>query len=347
MKNFVHFVSPLSENLKAMHRGYPGPRTIRWRARRLWNRSWNRRREFLRCLVSLFFALVSVFSLIVSAQQGTYQTITTTWNGIPRSYFVYRPKILPANPLLVVALHGTFTGPQSAAPPNICHTQGLDIMADPLGILLLCPIASWKSRGATGVRFWNSYGTDADFPVVPDDAGLLRSLILLMEQPVTAGGYGVSHVYGAIGMSSGAMMVDRLCIESADLVPACAIESGTLWVGATPPTIPIPSQPVSILNMHGDADTTLYYCGGWFAGWGNGRVWTQSVDVDINYWIAADGMPANSTPLCVNTMPSTMERFDARVGSVEIEFQRLDGYAHQFAWWETSAAFEFFSTHQR
>ncbi len=304
------------------------------------------KRTFVTLAATLLFPLfVATFS---HAQQGTYQTINTTWNGIPRSYFVYTPKVLGPNPQLVMALHGTFAGPQSAAPPNICKTQGLDIMADPLGVILVCPVASWKAKGASGTRFWNSYGTDADFPVKPDDAGLLRHIILQMEQPVANGGYGVSGVYGVVGMSSGGMMAHRLCIESADLVAACAIESGNLYVGATPPAIPFPSQPVSILEMHGDADTTLYYCGGMFAGWGNGKVYTPSVDVDVDYWLQADGLPANQTPLCTGGSPSLgVSGIDVRAGSIEFEFRRLVGYGHQFNWWETSAAFEFFSEHGR
>ena len=142
-------------------------------------------------------------------------------------------------------------------------------------------------------------------------------------------------------------MAHRVCIESADLVAACAIESGPVYVGAVAPQIPLPSQPVSILEMHGSADVTLYYCGGMFAGWGNGKVYTPSVDVDVNYWLAADGMPAKATPLCVAGAPSSVQRLDFRSGPTEIEFLRLDGYVHQFDWWETSAAFEFFSTHGR
>lgn len=295
----------------------------------------------------LALALTFLCPLFLQAQRGTYSTLTMQWNGIERKVTVYSSPNLPAHPLLVLALHGTFSGSQSATPPNICNTQGLSVMADPERLLLVCPIASWKPKGTSGVRFWNSYGTDADFPVAPDDAGFLRAVILQMEQPVSSGGYGASGVFGVIGMSSGGMMAHRLCNESADLVGACAIESGPLYVGATSPAIPLPSQPVSVLMMHGDADTTLYYCGGMFAGWGNGKVSTPSVDTDLNYWLAADGMPVNATPLCSGNFPADTQRLDFRQGSTEVEFVRLGGYGHQFFWWEVSAAFEFFSTHGR
>lgn len=297
--------------------------------------------------VFVFTAFLLASLANANAQKGTYYTHSTTWNGIARTYLVYIPPVLPPNPVMVMALHGTFTAPQSTTPPNICHTGGLDVMADPLELVLVCPIASWKAKGTSGVRFWNSYETDADFPVVPDDSGFLRSLILQLEQPVASGGLGVSRVYGVVGMSSGGMMAHRLCIENSDLVPACAIESGNLYVGAVPPALPLPTQPVSILEVHGTADPTLFYCGGMFAGWGS-QVYTPSVDVDVNYWLAADGLPPNQTPLCTSGAPTPgLLKVGARAGSVEVEFLALDGYGHQFNWWVVSAAFEFFSTHGR
>ena len=51
------------------------------------------------------------------------------------------------------------------------------------------------------------------------------------------------------------------------------------------PNLPLPSHQVSILELHGDADPTIGYCGGTFWGWSEGRINVPDVDSDVNYWL--------------------------------------------------------------
>jgi len=201
---------------------------------------------------------------VAQAQLGTFTTYTTTWNNLTRTYSVYLPPALQPTPALVLALHGTAITTQSEPPLTAC-TKGMewDATADANGFVLVCPIATYIPGSPSGRFLWDSYGLDSYFPAPPDDSGFLRSLILQMQQPTSSGGFGTDpNRTFVMGFSSGAMMTQRECIENADVVSACAIASGTLWAASQAPTVPAPSQPVSILELHGDADPTLEYCGG-------------------------------------------------------------------------------------
>jgi poly(3-hydroxybutyrate) depolymerase len=289
---------------------------------------------------------------VAPAQKGTFTTLRLTWNNLTRIYSVYVPPVLQAKPALVIVLHGAAIVPQSQPPLTVCtHTMGWDSLADANGFLLVCPIASYLPGSPTGRFFWESYGLEPYFSALPDDSGFLRSLMLLMEQPATLGGYSVdpARVF-VMGFSSGAMMAQRVCIESADKVAACAVASGPIWVGNTP-VLPIPSQPVSIIELHGDNDGTLRYCGGMFWPLPNQpKVPSPSVDVDMNYWLAADGLALNTAPLCTSGKPTrNVFRLDSKStdGGTEVQFVRESGLGHTYQAWTISSTWEFFSTHGR
>jgi poly(3-hydroxybutyrate) depolymerase len=305
-------------------------------------------------------ALLCLGAAIATAQSGTLTTYTTTWNNFTRSYLVYVPPTLGSNPPMVVCLHGTQTGTQAAALATAAAgcTAGMawnQALADPNGILMVYPIATWKpaANGVTGYAFWESYNTATYFPAAPDDSGFIRSLILQMEQPVAASTASVpafnvnpGRVF-VTGQSSGGMMTERVGIDSADLVAAIAPILPTLWVG-NGANIPNPVQAISVLEIHGDVDQTVLYCGGGFYGWGEHNVPTAGADVDVNFWLAADGFAPNPTPLCSGTTTTSVSSLDFRNGNgVEVEFLRMRGVGHIYKGWISGAAWEFFATHGR
>jgi poly(3-hydroxybutyrate) depolymerase len=296
--------------------------------------------------------VLCLLGCLAQAQKGTFTTYTERWHNLTRIYSVYVPPVLPPKPALVIVLHGTAIVPQSQPPLTVCtRSMGWDSLADANGFLLVCPISSYLPGTPTGRFFWESYGLESYFPAVPDDSGFLRSLMLLMEQPATRGGFGVdpARVF-VMGFSSGAMMAHRACIENADKVAACAVASGPLWAGNTP-VVPYPSQPVSIIELHGDIDATLRYCGGTFWPLPNQpKVSSPSVDVDMNYWLTADGLPPNLSPLCTLGQPTrNVFRLDSKSldGRIEVQFVREAGLDHTYQAWTISSTWEFFSTHGR
>jgi poly(3-hydroxybutyrate) depolymerase len=288
------------------------------------------------------------------AQLGTFTTHTTTWNNLTRTYSVYLPPALQPSPALVLAMHGTAITTQSDPPLDVCTAgMGWNATADANGFVLVCPIATYIPGSPSGRFLWDSYGLDSYFPAPPDDSGFLRSLILLMQQPTSSGGFATDpNRTFVMGFSSGAMMAHRVCIENSDLVAACGVASGTLWAASQAPTVPPPSQPVSIIELHGDADPTLDYCGdnNFYPVPNEPAVTVPSMDVDVNYWLAADGLGSNSTPLCSDGAVSpTVFRVDSRSasGQVEVQFVREMGYVHTYEAWTISSTWEFFSTHGR
>ena len=62
------------------------------------------------------------------------------------------------------------------------------------------------------------------------------------------------------GYSLGAFMANRIGVEASDMVAAVAPVAGELWQ-STGGTIPTEKAPVSVLMLHGDADTSVPYCG--------------------------------------------------------------------------------------
>jgi polyhydroxybutyrate depolymerase len=308
----------------------------------------------MRRLALVFCFLACVFiGGVAQSQLGTFTTYTATWNNLTRIYSVYLPPALQTNPALLLVMHGAAITTQSNPPLTVCTTtMGWDATADANGFVLVCPIATYIPGSPTGRFLWNSYGLDSYFPAPPDDSGFLRSLILLMQQPTSSGGFATDpNRTFVMGFSSGAMMAQRACIENADVVSACAVASGTLWAASQAPTVPAPSQPVSIIELHGDADPTLEYCGGNFYPVPNQpAVTVPSMDVDLNYWLTADGLGSNPTPLCSNgEVSANVFRLDSKSanGQTEVQFVREMGYAHTYEAWTISSTWEFFSTHGR
>jgi len=292
-----------------------------------------------------YFALMFLsLASLAAAQSGTFVTYTTSWNGLTRQYSVYTPLVLQRPPALVVALHGTSNTAPSAPPITVCtNGMGWTALADVYGFVVLCPISTWKPiSGRPGAFFWQSYGTDTYFPVTPDDSGFLRSLILQME---AQGGVDPTQVF-VMGFSSGGMMAHRACIDSADLIAACAVLSGPAWIGNSSVQLPALKQRVSLLEMHGDADVTIPYCGGKFLGWGEGALNVPSVDFDLNYWLTADGLPANTMPLCTAGVPSGF-RIRTIGNGVEIQFVRELNFAHTYKPTTVAAVWEFLSNHAK
>jgi polyhydroxybutyrate depolymerase len=282
---------------------------------------------------------------LAGAQQGTLTTHTTVRNGLTRTYELYTPPVLQSSLAMVMVLHGTAVAAANDPPLTVYHAMGWDQLADANGFLVVQPISTWKpipSSKTGGAFFWESFGTDSFFPTPPDDSGFLANIA---AELVASHGVNAARVF-VMGFSSGGMMTQRMCIEHADLFAACAPLSGTVWIGNPGIVLPLPSQPVSVLEMHGDTDPTIPYCGGTFSGWGEENLDVPSVDVDVDYWLAADGLPKD-IPLCGKN--GILPRFEVQRAnqSVEVQFLRELGFGHTYHQSTIAIVWEFFSTHGR
>ncbi len=107
-----------------------------------------------------------------------------------------------------------------------------------------------------GKRFWN--GTDAccNFDhLAVDDVGFVRALVkdVAASHPVD-----LQKVF-VVGHSNGGFMALRLACEAGDLIRGVVSLAGATWLDAARcPSGP----PVSVLLVHGTADTVIAYAGG-------------------------------------------------------------------------------------
>jgi len=296
---------------------------------------------FVSFLRRVFTAILLLTVLAAFAAAQNPAIYSANWDGISRQYYVDLPAKMPPNPTLIVALHGTINdGQNSLVPQTACNTQLAwnQPIVDAHGIILLCPVSTWKPgvNGAKGYWFWEAYGTESYFSAAPDDSGFIRSLILQLKAQYSVG------LVGVTGMSSGGMMAWRACIDNSDIVDACAVVSGSLWVGSSST---IPSQPVrpfSALILHGDADVTIPYCGGVFSGWGEVREAVPGVDAALDYVLAADGFAPNAAPLCAGNVPSGVNRLDFRgTNGVEVKVVKELTYGHVYRGWVPGTVVEF------
>ncbi|OBB72885.1 esterase [Mycobacterium sp. 852014-52144_SCH5372336] len=252
-----------------------------------------------------------------------------TIGGLNRTYTVHAPPGLDRPAGLVLNLHGAgMTGPAQAGATNY------NAIADQYGFVVAYPDGvdmSWADGRGASVP--DRQGTD--------DVGFLVALAerLREEYGVDAG-----HVF-VTGTSAGGFMASRLACERADVFAAAAPVAGTLASG-----FPCaPSQPVSVLAVHGTADPVVPFTGGPMVGRG-GPSDIVSAPAMAQRWREIDGCPAP-----VEEVQGNVHRFVAAgcAGGTEVVFVQIDGGGHVwpggfFAPFDASqSSGQFFATHGR
>lgn len=171
-----------------------------------------------------------------------------TADGRTRTYRLYVPTKVAADAPLLVALHGgTGNGDQFA------RASGYDGLAEANGFVVVYPEGIATAIGPRNL-VWNAGGCCAIAQRENvDDVAFLRAVI---DQVGADQHLDVRRVLFT-GHSNGAMMSLRFACEAADRVAAVAVQSGTVFVDDC-----TPSEPVSVLQIHGDADTHVPLDGG-------------------------------------------------------------------------------------
>lgn len=255
----------------------------------------------------------STFELMAAvAPSGTVTHGSLLFDGIERSYRLYLPSTPPSSPVpLFIGLHGgTGWGDQFA------QTNDVEGLAESNGFIVVHPDGVQQNARRGGV--WNGgvcCGVAARDEV--DDVGFINELIDLLEadHPIDPG-----RVY-AFGHSNGAIMSYRLACESADRIVGIGLYAGTLGVEPCDLT-----QPVSIMHVHGTADTNLPLAGG------VGADSIAGVDFPppregFATIAALDECPA---PSASTVGDITIERSEPCSGSAAAEFVTIDSANH--AW---------------
>lgn len=181
----------------------------------------------------------------------------------------------PATPTaLVVALHGYTSNTQ-----EVFDFFGLPEIADQRGLLVALPEGSQNRQGD---RFWNASHACCDFYGVGiDDSTYITEVIQAVDE-----GYAVDpgRVF-VVGHSNGGFMAHRMACEHPDLIAAVASVSGAMDIEPDCE----PSRAVSVLQVHGDADETVLFDGGFIEG-----VPYTSAEATVSFWQDANSCPVDA-----------------------------------------------------
>ena len=202
-------------------------------------------------------------------------TGTLTVGGMQREYILHIPPGYDhARPAaLVLAYHGF-----SLDANEMMRISSLSALADQENFLVAYPQGTGEYQSWNG---GNCCGEAMEGKV--DDVAFTR---LVIEDIARQVNLDRARVY-ATGFSNGAMMVYRLACELADQIAAIAP------VSAAPQVLSCnPSQPVSVIHFHGDADIFYPYEGG--AGVLIDNPDRMSVEEGLALWVGFDGCPSQA-----------------------------------------------------
>jgi polyhydroxybutyrate depolymerase len=236
---------------------------------------------------------------------------STTVGGMTRTYRVYRPKSLPGSGVpLVIVLHGAAgDGRQTET------SYGWDGEADSGHFVVVYPDGYKRTWNASSACCGQAASQNID------DVGFIKQLVgtLSRQLPIDA-----NRVY-ATGISNGGLLVYRLACETT-LFAALGPDSTTMINSCPSPA------PISIIHIHGTADTTIPYGGG------PGK---RDNDGTGNIPIKIDGPPIptliatwRTTDHCGQSMDTTSGVVTTSIatcpGSRTVELITINGAGHQW-----------------
>jgi poly(3-hydroxybutyrate) depolymerase len=294
--------------------------------------------------------------------EGTTIPATMVWDGVTRYYQVFLPAVLPANPPLLLMLHGTHFEVPPANPSTA--TWGWQSVANQYEFIEVQPASTYNA--SSGQWNWNAYFMDAAFtsseagtctspPATscPDDAGFLRQLILNLTTQYNLN----PDMIFVTGMSSGAQMAERVGVEISDLVAAIAPTSGQMeGQQSVPPPVMVPGSalaPISVQEWHGTADTELPPCNYGPTGYSGVTYYLDTVDDTFNYWVSQNQCSKLQTKQTLCTDGSATSGLAGNIATgctgdnIEVQFIWEQGVAHTWEESDNNSRWLFLSSHQK
>ena len=257
-----------------------------------------------------------VVSTAVAANGSTIDGSIVTPDGRTRTYRVYVPSVLPSAPVpLLLAFHGgTGWGAQFE------RNSGFDELAEANKLIVVYPDGIGSGADETTNRTWNGgdcCGAAARNNV--DDVAFVDQLLDTLE-----GEYLIdpARVF-ATGHSNGGILSYLLACDLADRIVAVGLQSGTMKIDTCAPT-----SGVSLLHIHGTADSNLPIDGGSGAN-SIANVDFNSPRLTVKTFAVADGCAAEPTAGTDATNPDlSVNTWTGCDGGTEVRFVAVEGGTH-------------------
>ncbi len=200
-------------------------------------------------------------------------TYSITVNGIERSYILHIPPGVNASqPLPIIFALPAYDIEVFFAVTDLISISGFNAIADQDGFLMVYP------SGVSGT--WNAgscCGAAVDQKI--DETAFFRQMLTDIGKIATVD---PKRIY-AVGFQIGGMMTFRLGCEMSDTFAGIASVAGSQTFSPCEP-----SQPVSIIQIHGMKDLLVPYAGG-VGGFMGGKTTFPAVQDTITSWAQLDG----------------------------------------------------------
>jgi polyhydroxybutyrate depolymerase len=157
---------------------------------------------------------------------------------------------------------------------------GLSKIVDEKGFLYAYPDGT---KDQIGNRFWNATDACCAFGKKVDDVAYLNAII----DDMNARYHVDSRRVFLIGHSNGGFMSHRMACDVAPRIAGIVSLAGANWKDAGKCQ---PTAPVAVLQVHGDADTTIKYGGG-----SNLTIPYPSAQDTVATWVSRNGCAATAT----------------------------------------------------
>ncbi len=200
-----------------------------------------------------------------------------------RKYLLHAPEMLETKPSLVIALH-----PYGSNMKLMEHMTKLSEKSEQERFLVAYPEGT--SSPLRRKPSWNAgFCCGAAYEDKIDDVSFIRQVIEDIDQEY---GLDFNRIF-VTGFSNGALLAHRLGAELSDIIAAIAPISGAAGGKATTNSMtymhPIPSDPISVLMIHGTADDLIPYDGGRIMN--NDRKFIEFISVreSLEFWARSNG----------------------------------------------------------
>jgi polyhydroxybutyrate depolymerase len=244
-------------------------------------------------------------------------------NDLERTYLIHIPPGLDGiKPVPVVfAFHGN-----SNTPSEMQRVTEFNSIADAGHFIVIYP---------EGTGGWNVGKGCCDYAGQNniDDIAFVRQIL---SDLTTIASVDTKRVY-ATGVSGGAAFVFRLACEMSDVFAAVAPAAGFHLFSPCQP-----QQPVSLIEVHGLADTLVPYSGG-------GEFDAPSVEQTITEWARLDGCAKPAQIEKQNTITHTI--YASCDADAAVELYALEAGGHiwpsKYIWPASQVIWDFFAAHPK